>query len=699
MLRPLPPVLTTIAQSLALAAVLLAPMPLHSQSSAFRNNLMPEPASLSTTDGAFPIQSSLTVALTGASSPALQAYTLRSLKRLEDKTGTPLPRQLSATGTVTLHVAGAGPAVQTFDEDESYSLTSTPTAVQIEAATPLGAMHALETLLQLAQPGGSGFIIPAVTIHDSPRFHWRGLMIDCGRHFEPMDVLKRNLDAMAAVKLNVFHWHLTEDQGFRIESKLFPKLTQLGSDGFFYTQDDARELVRYAAARGIRVVPEFEMPGHSAAWLVAYPELSSGTNPSGIRREFGISDIALDPTREETYKFIARFLGEMVTLFPDQYVHIGGDETPAPDWKSNPRIISFMKQHNLADNDALQAYFNQRVLKILTGLNRRMVGWDEILNPALPKSIVIQSWRGEASLAKAAEQGYNGVLSAPYYLDAMKTAGVHYLADPIPADTKLTPDQQKFILGGEVAMWAEQLDQRTIDSRIWPRTAAIAERFWSPQSLRDVDDMYRRLTPVSLELEAVGVHHLSSEGAGLRSLANTLDPASLDALRTFAEAFEPVSFGDRYHAQHTSQLTPLTGFVDAVVPDPPIRHQLELASKALIAAPHATDAQTTLARLQLQTFFHSVGSSVPEVRQLAGSNPRLEPVTPRLEQLSALTQAGLEAVSYLSGSTPAPTGWKSRSLALLEDAKKPGASDVVNPVHYTFLQPLTDLVNAVPEAR
>ena len=172
--------------------------------------------------------------------------------------------------------------------------------------------------------------------------------------------------------------------------------------------------------------------------------------------------------------------------------------------------------------------------------------------------------------------------------------------------------------------------------------------------------MYRRLTPVSLELEAVGTRHLSSEGAGLRSLANTLDPTFLDALRTFAQAFEPVPFHDRYQAQHTSQLTPLTGFVDAVVPDPPIRHQLELAARTLLANPHTTDAQTTNARQQLQTFFQSVGSSLPEIRQLAANSPRLQPVLPRLEQLPALTQAGLQAVSFLTSGTPAPTGWKAK---------------------------------------
>ena len=476
--------------------------------------VLPVPASATAGKGVFRMGPGLTVGVAGAPSDRLRRATLRTMKRLEDRTGQSMPRALTAgnAADILVTVAADGGAVQGIDEDESYTLTVLPTAVSIDAPTTAGALHGLETLVQLVQVDGTGYALPAVTVKDAPRFPWRGLMIDCSRHFEPMDVLKRNIDGMAAVKLNVFHWHLTDDQGFRIESKVFPKLTGLGSDGLFYTQQQARELVEYARERGVRVVPEFEMPGHSAAWLVAYPELASGTVPTGIRREFGISDSALDPTRDETYAFIGKFLAEMVGIFPDRYLHIGGDETPAPDWKTNPRIVAFKAAHDLKDNDALQAYFNQRVLAILTRLNRRMVGWDEVLNPALPRDVVVQSWRGEASLAKGAQQGYQGVLSAPYYLDAMKPAGQMYLADPVPADTALTPAQQKLILGGEVTMWAEQVEPRTVDSRIWPRTAAIAERFWSAQDVRDVDSLYQRLEPVSVELEGLGLRHLSNRG-------------------------------------------------------------------------------------------------------------------------------------------------------------------------------------------
>ncbi len=650
---------------------------------------MPLPASLETRSGSLAITAQVTVALAGSRSPRLQAAVLRTLKRLEDKTGQPLPRQLSdaTQGTLTVAVKSDGEPVQGIDEDESYTLQADTTSVRIEANTTAGALHGLETLVQLVQPANASYVLPAVSIQDAPRFRWRGLMIDCVRHFEPMEVLKRNIDAMAAVKLNVFHWHLIDDQGFRIESKVYPDLTGKGSDGLFYTQEDARELVRYAHERGIRVVPEFEMPGHSVAWLVAYPELASGNRPAGIRREFGISDVALDPTRDETYDFIGKFLGEMVTLFPDQYLHIGGDETPAPDWKSVPRIVEFKRKNNLKDNDALQAYFNQRVLGILTRLNRRMVGWDEIFNPALPKNVVIQSWRGEASLAKAAQQGYQGVLSAPYYLDGMKPAGVVYLSDPIPADTKLTLEQQKLVLGGEVCMWAEQLNERTIDSRIWPRTAAIAERFWSPQNVRDVDAMYERLLSVSLELETVGLRHLSSQDAGLRSLAGSQNIA---ALRDFSLAFEPVSFGERYQQQHTSQLTALTGFVDAVRPDPPIRHEIELAAKVLAADGAGQSGKTATARRALQEFFAKTGASVPAVQQQMIDSPRLQPMRERAGQLAVLAQDGQDALRYLAAPGSAPADWKKKVLADVDAAKKPSAI-----VRFTFSDALVLMVNAV----
>lgn len=619
----------------------------------FTNNLMPQPAELHVGTGVLPIASTLDIVTPGARDARLQRAIDRAVHRFEARTGVAHVFPPAVGGTrLMLRVEHPGEGVQSIKEDESYALKVANNGAEIDAPTDLGAIHGLETLLQLVQPNGDGFALPVVEIHDQPRFAWRGLLIDCGRHFEPVDVIKRTLDGMAAVKLNVFHWHLTEDQGFRIESKVFPALTEKASDGQFYTQDEAHGIVAYARDRGIRVVPEFEMPGHSTALLVAYPELSSGSRPDGLRREFGVSDYALDPTREETYLFLEKFLQEMATIFPDRYIHIGGDETPAPDWNNNPRILAFKTEHGFKNNAALQAYFNTRVLAIVQRMHKRVVGWDEVLVPGLPDDVAIESWRGVASLGEGAKMGHDGILAAaPYYLDGMRPARDHYLADPSPSSANLTPAQRKHILGGEVCMWGEQVNQYSIDSRIWPRAAAIAERFWSPEVVSDVDNMYRRLHPISIELESLGLTHLSHEAVALRALVDSED---IDALRVFASAFEPVSFGERYSAQHASAVTPLDRFVDVVRPDPPTRHWCEELTERFLADPTAD----TTDRTALQQRFRTLANSVPTVQQQMQSAPLLRDVSVRAQQLTQLSTTASEALELLASGNRAPAGWK-----------------------------------------
>jgi hexosaminidase len=651
----------------------------------FTNTLLPQPAHLTAAAGAFPWNASITIGVTHFSDQRLDDALLRTLEQLERSTGVPRQRSITTSGesTFVIDVDGAGEAIQSIDEDESYTLAVAPSSIKLHAATVVGAMRGLTTLTQLIQPSGNSFIVPAVEINDSPRFRWRGLMIDSGRHFEPVDVIKRNLDAMAQVKLNVFHWHLTEDQGFRIESKLYPKLTAAGSDGLFYTQDQVREIVAYARARGIRVVPEFDMPGHTRSWLVGYPELSSDPGPYTIRREFGVEQVAMDPTKETTYQFLDAFLGEMATLFPDPYLHLGGDETPGTQWKNNPRVVAFMKDHNFKTTEELQTYFSQRVLELAKKHGKHMVGWDEILNPALPTDAIIHSWRGAKSLYDAAQRGYQGILSQPYYLDHMKSSEEYYLADPLPPASGLTPEQSKLVLGGEACMWGEHVNELSIDSRIWPRTAAVAERLWSPETTRDVDDMYRRLQTTSLRIEAAaGTTHLTHTDAALRELAGTED---IDALRVFSSVLQPVPFGERYRGQHTSQLTPLDLLVDAVRPDPPSRHQVASLVRDLLKSPKANpDARTQLSRT-----FQSWAAAAPQVEAQMNHSPLLATARPRAEQLAQLGHTGQQALDYL-GNKKAPAGWKASKLAEIEAARKPQSL-----VRFTVLDPLHDLINAV----
>jgi hexosaminidase len=647
--------------------------------------LMPAPASVHQEQGSFPLAAGLRVTYPHFHDARLEGGVERMLSRLQHTTGLPQGRAVQAasgTEALVIDVKGPGQTVQSLDEDESYSLVVTASQLQLSAPTVVGALRGMETELQLIECRDAACHLPAVKIEDSPRFRWRGLMIDVSRHFEPISVIKRNIDGMAMVKLNVFHWHLSDDQGFRAESKRFPKLTGMGSGGQFYTQDEMRGVVAYARARGIRVVPEFDMPGHTASWLIGYPEFGSSAAPTELPVVFGIHDDSLDPTQESTYKFLDAFIGEMSEIFPDPYFHIGGDENTGKAWRGNPKIMAFMQAKGIKDTDALQAYFNQRLLPILTRHRKHMVGWDEVLTPGLPKDVMVQSWRGVASLAKGASQGYTGILSAPFYLDGMKTAEEHYLADPVPADTQLTPEQQALILGGEVCMWAEQLNERTIDSRIWPRTVAIAERFWSPADRRDVADMYRRLYGTSLQLEMAGLTHISGPQAARRSLSNSLNPVALDTLAT---VIEPVPFHDRYKVQHTDATTPLDGLVDAVVPDPPSRHEISTQVDALIAG--GSGAQESGQALVER--FRTWENAVPELTVLAGQSPRMPGAGTRVAQLDQLAKVGLSAVRYLQSGQKPSQGWSDQQLQIISEAEKP-----VGLVRFTFLPSLRALVVA-----
>ena len=533
--------------------------------------LMPYPASLKQQDGKFRLTSDFNIATEGPAHQRLYLGATRFLRRLDGRTGLFFPQEHVQAGakpvTLGLSIKTQRAAEVKLGEDESYSINITDKGIQLEAATDIGALRGLETLLQLLQADAQGYYIPAVKIQDSPRFPWRGLMIDVARHFQPMEVIKRNLDGMAAVKMNVLHLHLTDDQGFRVESKVYPQLHEKGSEGEYFTQEQIREIIRYAGERGIRVVPEFDVPGHASSWLVAFPELASAPGPYSLENNAGIFDPTLDPTNEKTYEVLQGFFAEMARLFPDPYFHIGGDENEGKQWDANPKIQAFMKKHKLKDNHQLQTHFNNRIIGFLEKQGKQVIGWDEILQPSLSKSSVIHSWRGPEGLAEAARQGHNTILSNGYYIDLMHKASEHYLNDPLPAGNTLTEAQRKRVLGGEATMWSELVTPHTIDSRIWPRTAAIAERLWSPGVIRDVDDMYRRLDYISFRLEELGLQHKRNQQVILRNLSNG---QSTKPLQTLVDVVEPLK-GYTRNPGGTLYKTysPYTLFADAATADAP----------------------------------------------------------------------------------------------------------------------------------
>ncbi|HYV14308.1 MAG TPA: family 20 glycosylhydrolase [Pyrinomonadaceae bacterium] len=653
-------------------------------------NLMPVPASITFHNERLAVDSNFRVATRGHSDARLQAAIWRFMKRLEGRTVLTLDSALAPDDQMTpliVQTAGPGKNIPGLGEDESYRIDITRRQAILSAPTVIGAIRGLETVLQLLDADRNGYFLPGVQIDDRPRFPWRGLMIDVARHFQTMEVLKRNLDGMAAMKMNVFHWHLSEDQGFRVESKKFPKLHQLGSDGNYFTQEQVKEIIAYASDRGIRVVPEFDIPGHSTSWLVGYPELGSAPGPYTIERRPGIFEPALDPTREEVYKFLDTFLGEMAALFPDDYLHIGGDENEGKQWDRNPAIQAYMKKNGIKDNHALQAYFNTRLLKILQKHKKKMIGWDEILQPGLPNDVVIHSWRGTAALAEAARKGYDGILSNGYYIDLIQPASQHYVPDPLPADSTLTPEEAKHVLSGEATMWAEWVTPETIDSRIWPRTAAIAERLWSPRTVTDVPDMYRRLAVISLQLEELGLTHKRNQEMMLRRLVRNDD---IGPLRTLVSVIEPVKEYRRYQQRPQTMLSPLTGVIDAALPDSETGRKFQwMVSEFLNDGPRFQLYHAELK--QMLGDWQTAGASLNPV---IDRSPALKEIKPLAQNLSQLGATGMEALTYLKLGMPPPREWREQSLAKVDEATKPYGA-----LEFVVVAGVKQLVNAAAEVK
>ena len=628
---------------------------------------MPLPASATPGQGEFVIDGQFGVAFDGFTEPRLNRARERFLDTLTRETGMPFSRVgVDDTAHFRVHTGGPSKVIQQLGEDESYQLTVSPDGVRLTAASPLGVMHGLQTFLQLVRETPHGFTVPAVTIDDKPRFPWRGLMIDVGRHFIPIPVIERNLDAMEAVKLNVFHWHLSDDQGFRVESKVFPLLQKKSSDGLYYTQDQVRQVIEYARDRGIRVIPEFDMPAHATAWFAAYPQLASGKGPYQIARQWGVLDPAMDPTRDSTYQFLNLLIGEMAGLFPDAYFHVGGDECNGKEWNANATIQEFKKKHNLKDNAALQAWFSARVQKIVASRHKIMEGWDEVLQPDTPKDVVIQSWRGRKSLLDAAQRGYRGLLSNGYYIDLNQPASEHYLVDPLEgiAD-QLTPDQVSSILGGEATMWSEFVDPEMVDSRIWPRTAAIAERFWSPQQVRDVDSMYDRMAIVAQKLQCYGIEPKATSEQMLERISGDIDP---QALRVLASVVQPPKGYTRESLKEYNSLSPLNHLVDAVPPESETgRIFKDICNR--IAAGNASPQDWQEAHDWLVLWRDNDAKLAPTLAK-ADLTEELVPVSQSLHQTA---QVGLQVLDSLQKGEALSADVQKQDLAAVTAAEKPQA--------------------------
>lgn len=632
-------------------------------------SLMPLPQKIQVEKGKFRLTKELKVAILGNPNTRLYDAASRMLRRLDARTGLFFKQGfLTKTDTISsaailFEVKRAGEVK--LHEIESYNLVISEKQVKITAETDLGAIHAIETLLQLLAADKDGYYFPTIKIEDTPRFAWRGLLLDVCRHWMPMSVVKRNLDCMALVKMNVLHLHLSEDQAFRMESKKFPKLQELASDGNYFTQDELREIVKYAGDRGIRVIPEFDMPAHATAMLVAYPELSSLDNQKyELIRQFGVFDGTLDPTKAETYQFVAELLAEAAAIFPDEYMHIGGDENNGVEWKQSTRVKQMMKEQKLENLMDVQTVFNRNVFLRLKEVNKKMMGWDEILQPNAPQEILIQSWRGKEALYKAAKQGYQSILSSGYYIDLVEPTDKHYNNDPIPAEVVLSEEEAARILGGEATMWAEHITEETVDSRIWPRTAAIAERFWSPREVKDVEDMYRRLETIELHLEWAGSTHLKNKAMLMRRLANGYDTKVLE---TLVDVVEPMKgYSRNENGTMYSVFSPYTMLADIATPDAKVARNFRNAVSNYIKTPTKEGEAFLRKYLRLWKDNHHA------FEILLRNAPALQEASDLSLHLSEIAQAGLEALDLLAMGQAAPMDWRAFQMQRLKSAKTQG---------------------------
>jgi hexosaminidase len=601
-------------------------------------NLMPWPAKVVRGAGSMKIDPGFRIELSGPADLRARAAAQRFEQDLENQTGMPLRKDRPLSAKLLIEYSAAGPEIPAFGHDESYELTVNPQGATLQAREPSGMLPGLQTFLQMIVPGPGGFEIPAITIEDKPRFPWRGLMLDTARHFMPVDVLERNLRAMAAAKLNVLHLHLSDDQGFRVESERFPKLHLDGSDGSYYTRTQVKHIVDYAAERGIRVIPEFDVPGHTTAWLAAYPGLGSAPGPYKIERLWGIFQPTLDPTREETYQFLDQLLNDLTPLFPDRYFHIGGDEVEETQWKQSPSIQSFAKLHGFKTTAELHGYFNTRLQQLLSKHGKTLIGWDEVLQPGLAPGAIIQSWRGQASLADAARLGFQGILSFGYYLDHLRPASYHYGIDPMDAAAdRLTAAEASRILGGEACIWSEYTSEETIDSRIWPRLLAIAERLWSPRGVNDPASMYSRLEPVSRWLENTGIRHRSNYLPMLDRIAGV---NSAVPVKILADAVESAPIQVRRDTKMYDSFFPLNRLVDAARVESEAVRALELAADHVAAGAGTADEIAGLRRA-----FVAWREDSARLAALAGPNYLVREVLPLSTALSEVGSIGLAALA------------------------------------------------------
>lgn len=624
----------------------------------------------------------------------------------------------SSIAQLSIDCRGEDKGYLTADAREHYSLVAKDDSIVLTADGPTGVLRGLATLRQSITTVPSGFAIPTMVIDDTPRFVWRGVMIDVARHFYSLPTLKREIDTMELVKLNVLHLHLSDNEGFRVESRLFPKLQEASLPNV-YSQADIRDLVSYAADRGVRIVPEFDVPGHTLGMLKAYPEYASGEVAG--RDYFSAMGSALNPANPETFTFLDRLFGEMTALFPDQYFHVGGDEISGADWKANPQVQEFMRANGLKTKEELESYFFNRVRQAVVAHGKSVVGWEEVARTAIPHDVVVQTWRSSSAVARVTAQGNRVIATCGFYVDKLWPAEDLYRVDPqdptscgltreefaegkakgLPAailaedqvidpSLKLSPAQQALVIGGEAALWTEMVTEEMLDNRVWPGAEVIAERLWSPASIRDTAEMYRRLIIVHDGLRIAGL----PDDANRRRMAARLAPGESQPVTVLLNLVAPV----RNHAHNHVGTALLKGqeptqqefneLADAASPDSLVARRFELDAERFVRGDRS-DAAALKATLASWRDNHDQFAAV------AKGNPGLEAALPISADIAALAAIGLEAVAAIENGHAPSADWRAHAKDLLDrqDAADKASANIIEVI--IMQQPPADLLVSI----
>ncbi len=499
-------------------------------------HVIPQPASLTAGEGSYIPKKRTTIAMDGLDDES-KAVIMKFGDELQETIGIHFEQQGQGNAISFVHD-------RQVEQPEGYHLEITSDGILLKAGSAQGFFYGTQTLWQLLQnptTDEEAWQFPAVTIEDHPRFSYRGMHLDVARHFHDVNTVKDYLDQMAAHKMNYFHWHLTEDQGWRIEIKQYPKLTEVGAYrngtlighyndqphqfdgeryGGYYTQEEVREIVAYAAERFITVVPEIELPGHAQAAIAAYPELGCTGDSLEVWQLWGVSENVFCPT-EATFTFLENVLEEVIDLFPGTYIHIGGDECPKTQWKESAFCQQLMQQENLADEHELQSYFIQRIERFLNERGRRIIGWDEILEGGLAPNATVMSWRGIEGGIAAAQAGHDVIMTPtshcyfdyyqsehpdePLAIGGFLPLEKVYNYEPVP--DVLSEEEAQYILGTQANVWTEYIPTREkLDYMVFPRLCALAEVAWTAQGERDFADFSRRLTAHLPRLQRQGIN-------------------------------------------------------------------------------------------------------------------------------------------------------------------------------------------------